>query len=340
MPTRRSILHVFALALSLLNQPPMEPMSLYWLDQNPSTHMNFRLLLLTVFALIASVVSGLAQTNAAVAETPTTGSDTITTNGVLEPGAIIPLIVMDEVQLTDAIRNLARQAGLNFLLDPRVTFGQPGADGKANPQPSVSLRWENVTAEQALSALLNNYSLQITEDPKSKIARITLRDPAAPEPLVTKIYRLNYASPTNVASSVSAALAGNARSKVVSDTRTSQLVVLATEKEMNQVDQLVERLDTQTKQVLIEARLVETSMSPKTSKGIDWSGTLKAQNVSYGNGVTSGKSTTTMPGTPATRTLPSGRSITTTPSSSVSTGRPCGCARRRSRARRRGRPRR
>jgi type II secretory pathway component GspD/PulD (secretin) len=261
--------------------------------------------------------NGAAQTNLAPPEAASPEAESITTNGVAQPGSTIPLIVMDEVQLTDAIRNLARQAGLNFMLDPRISFGQAGPDGKPAPQPTVSIRWENVTAEQALAALLSNYNLQLTEDPRSKIARITVRDPAAPEPLVTKIIRLNYASPTNVASSVSAII-DTKRGKVVADTRTSQLVVLATEKEMVDIDQLVTRLDTQTKQVLIEARLVETSINPKTSKGIDWSGTLQAQHISYGNGTMVGSSTTTMPGTPNTRTLPSGRTITTTPSSSTS----------------------
>ena len=75
------------------------------------------------------------------------------------------------------------------------------------------------------------------------------------------------------------------------DIRTSQLIVMATEAEMPEVEQLIERLDTKTKQVLIEARLLETMINPTTSKGIDWSGTLAAQHVSYGNGVMSGTTT-------------------------------------------------
>ncbi len=74
-----------------------------------------------------------------------------------------------------------------------------------------------------------------------------------------------------------------------------------------------------TKQVLIEARLLETSMNPTTSKGVDWSGTLAAQNVSFGNGVLSGTSTTTTGGGPTTTTLPSGRTVTTSSGSTVST---------------------
>jgi type II secretory pathway component GspD/PulD (secretin) len=199
---------------------------------------------------------------------------------------VIPLIVMDDVPLTDAIKNLARQAGLNYMLDPKIGYGQPGPDGRPTPQPSVSIRWENVTAEQALNALLNNYSLQLVEDTKTHIARVTIKDPAAPDPLVTKIIQLKYAPATNILTSVQTTLTDK-RSKVVADVRTSQLVVVATEKEIDEVDRLVEKLDTITKQVLIEARLLETSLNPQTSKGMDWSGTLQAQHLAFGNNLQS-----------------------------------------------------
>jgi len=196
--------------------------------------------------------------------------------------AVIPLIVMDEVPLTDAIKNLARQANLNYMLDPKLSFGQPGANGQPAAQPTVSIRWENVTAEQALNALLNNYSLQLSEDPKTKISRVTVKDPTAPDPLVTKIFKLNFTSPSNVLAAVQTLLVDK-RSKVIGDVRTSQLVVLATERELVSIDDMVERLDTATKQVLIEARLLETSINPQTIKGLDWSGTLQAQHLAMGN---------------------------------------------------------
>jgi type II secretory pathway component GspD/PulD (secretin) len=228
------------------------------------------------------------------------------------------------------------------MLDPKIGFGQTGADGKITAQPNVSIRWENITADQALAALLNNYTLQLVEDPKSKIARVTVKDPAAPPPLETKIIQLKYASPSNVVANVTTTLVDK-RSKVMPDNRTSQLIVVATEQEMAEVDQLIERLDTKTKQVLIEARLLETIMNPSTSKGIDWSGTLAAQHVTYGNGTTTGTTTrnsgqnsgqnstrsqtTTAPGSPVTTTVttPGGSTYTyTTPtdssSSSIATG--------------------
>src|SRR5262249_18270782 len=214
------------------------------------------------------------------------------------------------------IRNLARMAALNYMLDPKIGFGQVDpSTGKLTPEPTVTIRWENITAEHALDALLANYDLQIIENPKSKIARITRRDPVAPPPLITKVIRLNYAIPTNVIAAVQGVLDPK-RSKVVGDLRTSQLVVLATEQEMADVDKLVERLDTPTPQVLIEARLLETSLNPKTSKGIDWSGTLENQHISYGNGLMKGTSPTTIPGQTAT-SLPIGRTVT--PASSTTT---------------------
>jgi len=230
--------------------------------------------------------------------------------------AVIPLIQFQDVALTTAIENLARQAGLNYILDPKVTFGQPDASGKPAPQPNINLRWENLTAEQALMALLTTYNLQLIDDPKTGVARIAVRDPAAPPPLINKIIQLKYAGPSNVLASVQAMLTDK-RSKVVADYRTSQLVVLATEPEQMAVEELLEQLDTPTKQVLIEAKILETTVNPKSVKGIDWSGTLNAQNISFGNGVTHGQSTTISPGTPTTTTLPGGRTITTTPGSST-----------------------
>jgi type II secretory pathway component GspD/PulD (secretin) len=279
--------------------------------------MKSRSLILLLVGLVASTLGALAQTNAPAATEATPSPQAQPEAKVspaaapaeaaapaaapaapaeaaapLTPGTVIPLVVMDDVPLTDAIRNLARQAALNYMLDPKIGFVQPGPDGKIAAQPSVSIRWENVTAEQALNALLGNYNLQLVEDPKTKIARITIRDPAAPDPLVTKIIQLKYASPSNILASIQSALTDkDKRSKVVPDTRTSQLVVLATEREMAAIDEMIARLDLPTKQVLIEARLLEAQMNPKTVKGVDWTHTFKNQRVTFGNGTTTGLDT-------------------------------------------------
>lgn len=259
---------------------------------------------------------GLVACRLALAQTNTAGDQTAsaaTTPAPVQPGELIPLIQLQDVPLTTAIENLARQASLNYILDPKVNFGQPDEKGVVRSQPNISIRWENLTAEQALAALLNNYSLQLLEDPKTKIARVTNKDPLAPDPLATKIFQLKFTNPSNILAAVNSTIDPK-RSKVVADIRTSQLVVVATEKELAGVDELIARLDTMTKQVLIEARLMETSKNPISKKGIDWSGTLDAQNISFGNGITTGNTRTTLPGTPVTTTttLPGGRTTTST----------------------------
>lgn len=219
----------------------------------------------------------------------------------------IPLIQFQDVPLTTAIENLARQAGINYLLDPKIGYGQPDQNGQIKPEPTLSIRWENITAQQALLALLDNYGLQLNEDRQTQIARITVKDPTAPVPLITRVIQLKYASTSNMVDSVSAALTDK-RSKVLPDSRTSQIVVVATEKEQEAVDSLVAQLDKPTRQVLIETKLVEISSNPSTKKGIDWSSTLAAQNLYAGN-----FSTYLIPPTAPTTTTTSGGAVITTP---------------------------
>ncbi|MCS7338009.1 MAG: hypothetical protein NZ739_07195 [Verrucomicrobiae bacterium] len=251
-----------------------------------------------VIGLCVSCIVGYCQEPSGEAVSPPTGVEAAPP--AAQRGEVLPLIQYDEVALTTVIESLARQAGINYILDYKVPYGQIGPDGKPMPQPIVTIRWENITAEAALLAVLNNYDLQLVEDPRTKVARITRKDPAAPDPLVTKIIQLKYASASNMAVAVQSVLTDK-RSKVLPDTRTSQLIVVATEREQFAVQELIDKLDTQTRQVLIEGRIMEVSLNPKTKKGIDWSRTLNEQRFSFGNGVMSGTTKTTIPGSGGAR---------------------------------------
>src|SRR5665213_1975967 len=226
-----------------------------------------------------------AEVAPAAAASPGQPADATATNAPDLSDAVIPLIQFQDVPLTTAIENLARQAGINYLLDPKIGYGQPDANGQIKAEPTLSIRWENITAEHALLALLDNYGLQLVPSPQTKIVRITTKDPSAPPPLITRVVQLKYSSTSNMVDSIVAALTDK-RSRVLPDTRTSQLVVVATEPEQEAVDTLVNELDKPTRQVLIETKLVEIASNPSTTKGIDWSGTLAAQNFSVGNGST------------------------------------------------------
>jgi len=179
---------------------------------------------------------------------------------------------------------LAREANINYLMDPAIGYGQPGQN---QAEPNVSVRWENVTYQQALIALLDNYGLQMVENPRTKIYKITKKDPAAPPPLITRVVQLKYAGVTNMIDPVASGLVDK-RSHVMGDGRTGQLIVIATDQEQAATDSLIAQLDKPTRQVLIETRIVELSSNPTTQKGIDWAGTLSGQSISIGNNVSQG----------------------------------------------------
>src|ERR1041385_1913084 len=179
--------------------------------------MNTKLVLLFIVSLVASQWVGLAQpTNApdntqakppaapvpapappivAPAVPPTTPvtdfssrpTDVGPVTNVLE---IVPLIVMEDSGLIDAIKNLARLANINIHFDPRVL--------SQTNQPAVSVRFENVTALDALTEVLENYNLSLVYNPKTKISKVTVKDPKAEEPLFSRTFQLRYSSPTNL----------------------------------------------------------------------------------------------------------------------------------------------
>jgi hypothetical protein len=81
------------------------------------------------------------------------------------------LCVIDNVPLTDAIRNVARQMELNFILDPNV----PGAafvGGRRSKEPLISNRWTNTSPEQVLRSILKSHQLILVTNPATTVARI------------------------------------------------------------------------------------------------------------------------------------------------------------------------
>ena len=228
-----------------------------------------------------------ATTNTTVATTEVTATNAVPDTGTNAAAAGIPLIQFSDVPITTAIENLARQAGINYMLDPKIGYGQTDASGQIKAEPQLSIRWENISAENALLALLDNYGLQLVRDKRTGIDRVAPKDPTAPPPLITRVVQLKYASVSNMTEAAQSVLTDK-RSKVLPDIRSSQLIVVGTDGEQQSVDTLITQLDKPTREVLIETRLVEVDSNPTSDKGIDWTGTLKAQHVTFGNGNASG----------------------------------------------------
>jgi type IV pilus assembly protein PilQ len=106
------------------------------------------------------------------------------------------------------------------------------------------------------------------------------------EPLRTQSFQINYAKATELATQLSAAGSGagaarilSARGSVIAEPRTNQLFVTDIPSKLEQVQQLISKLDIAVRQVLIEARIVEASDTFGKSLGVRLGGSdLRAQN--------------------------------------------------------------
>lgn len=163
---------------------------------------------------------------------------------------------------------------------------------------SVTLRLQEVPWDQALDIILQAKSLAMRKTgnvlwvaPREEIGareKLDLEAAAALqglEPLRTQSFQLNYAKAAELAaqitgrgsadatSSVPPALAGasrllSPRGSAIWETRTNQLFVTDVASRLEQVQQLIAKLDIPVRQVLIEARIVEASDAFGKSLGV------------------------------------------------------------------------
>jgi hypothetical protein len=82
----------------------------------------------------------------------------------METSAVLPIVTIDNVPLTDAIRALTRMAGVNHILDPHLS--------DSDKDLLVNVRWTNITAESAADKLFKIHRLQGVYSPATKVMRV------------------------------------------------------------------------------------------------------------------------------------------------------------------------
>jgi len=90
------------------------------------------------------------------------------------------------------------------------------------------------------------------------------------KPVVVRLIPVNYADANDLLARVNAVL--SPKGSVTVDQRTNTLIVKDTEEYLRAAEDLVRRLDLQTPQILIEARIVEARTTFKEDIGIQWGG--------------------------------------------------------------------
>lgn len=182
----------------------------------------------------------------------------------------------EDIDLATALHVLAVDKNLNILISDKVR-------GK-----KIGIRLYNVSLRTALKEILKMAGADMDIDPANNIINVysedEMKEIKAP-PLVqakeaevkTTIYRPIFASSDALKPILEPYLSEKGRIQLYKETRNSGTikpeVIIITDKPeiIAQIVQLIKSLDTETRQVLIQTKMVETELSNQELMGVNWS---------------------------------------------------------------------
>ena len=191
---------------------------------------------------------------------PPTASGPAEPDGVTDNGGI----AVREFQGDDVgavLRLLARQAKINMVVSEAVVG-------------TVTMRLEDVTALQAISVIVKAKGLFL--DKIDNVYYIKTGAERTAEPTESDSYQFSYARAKEISPLVAAQLSSKDAPQV--DERTNTIFFRETRGNIDIIRKLLTQIDKPTKQVMIEARLVEVTANPRQSYGINWGGVLGSAN--------------------------------------------------------------
>ena len=220
----------------------------------------------TTQSLPSPVVGGFGATSAPITQTSVAQ---LGPKRKVYRGATIDLDFKD-ADIHDLLRTLATVGRVNIVVPDEI-------------RATVTVQLKRVPWDQALEVILESKGLWyrkegnlyriadrklLDAEDEAEAARIkSLIELEHPEP---KVYTLNYASATDLATKLAPLL--SPKGKIEVDERTNSLIVNDVARSRQDVINLAQSLDTQTPQISIEARIVEASSNFTREIGIQWGG--------------------------------------------------------------------
>src|SRR5437868_5321529 len=208
------------------------------------------------------------STPATTTAAPPVATDTATESG----GVGVREFQGDDVG--QVLRLLARQAKINMVVSDQVTG-------------TVTMRLEDVTALQAIAIIVKAKGLFM--DQIDHVYYIKTATEKTAEPTESDSYQFSYSRAKEVAPLLASQLASKDPPQF--DERTNTIFFRETRSNLDNIRKLLVTIDKPTKQVMIEARLVEVTANPQQSYGIDWSGVVgsasNGKTFQYGGPTTS-----------------------------------------------------
>src|SRR2546423_629814 len=224
------------------------------LPTGPSTKSSDNLL------LVQATTSNAATSPAPATSTTTTTATTTTSPGPVEPDSVadnggVGVREFQGDEVGAVLRLLARQAKINMVVSEAVAG-------------TVTMRLEDVTALQAISIIVKAKGLFL--DKIDNVYYIKTAADRTAEPTESDSYQFSYARAKETAPLIAAQLSSKDAPQV--DERTNTIFYRETRANMDHIKQLLVQIDKPTKQVMIEARLVEVTANPRQAYGINWGG--------------------------------------------------------------------
>ena len=158
-----------------------------------------------------------------------------------------------------------RPAGLNIQFDHKLETRGYRLPRLPFRFPTVKEKWKNLTAMQALQALLDKYDWQMKRSANTPVVIIGAKEPNAVEPQVMKVILLGYSEPTNIVFEVQKALGATASplfrtcapTRSSSAPRSGKCPLWKTHRPARQ----------RHRPVLIEAKIIETTQGHQYGQG-------------------------------------------------------------------------
>ncbi|MFH1093807.1 MAG: secretin N-terminal domain-containing protein [Candidatus Omnitrophota bacterium] len=164
-----------------------------------------------------------------------------------------------DADIQDVFRVLALKGNVSIVADPDV-------------KGLVTVQITDVPWEKVLDVICRTYGYAYERE--TNIIRVTTLDKQGQENLVTEVFALNYAKAADVSNSVSEML--SERGKIKFDTRANLVIVTDIPTNIYKISKVIERLDSMTPQVTIEARIMETNFSDIENLGLKWNASYTA----------------------------------------------------------------
>jgi type IV pilus assembly protein PilQ len=176
-----------------------------------------------------------------------------------------------------------KDADVHNVLRLLADVGQVNIVTADNVQGSVTIRMRNVPWDQALDIVLQSKSLgmvrqanmirvaplsDLEKEREMQIARRQQEVKLAP--IETRLIPVSYAQAADLQDRARPLL--SERGSIAVDERTNVMIVRDIAGNLNQIEELTRSLDTQTPQVLVEARIVEATSTYVRDVGIQWGG--------------------------------------------------------------------